>query len=443
MQIQIPFNFTPRPYQLPLLRAMDNGIKRAVLIAHRRSGKDKTLINLTVKKMLERVGTYFYFFPTYAQGKKILWDGMDKTGFKFLDHIPVDIRKRTNNTDMLIELLNGSIFQIVGTDNIDSIVGTNTIGCVFSEYALQNPAAWDFMRPILRENGGWAIFNYTPRGNNHGKKLYDMARNNPDWFCSLLTVDDTKDINGNRIITDADIEEERRSGMSEELIQQEYYCSFEAAIEGAYYAKEITNMRNSGRICNVPYDSSMPVFSVWDLGINDTMAIGFFQRTITELRMIDFYENKNNGLDHYAKLLKDKPYVYSKHFAPHDIKVRELSDGKSRLEKAEALGIKFEVVPSLSIEDGIEAARSALTKTYIDQNNCSRFLDCIVEYKKKWDEKNRVFGNKPLHDWTSNAADMFRYASIVIDQMKNEIEKEDNDNFENQDCIAASYLNNY
>ena len=443
MQIQIPFNFTPRPYQLPLLRAMDNGIKRAVLIAHRRSGKDKTLINLTVKKMLERVGTYFYFFPTYAQGKKILWDGMDKTGFKFLDHIPVDIRKRTNNTDMLIELLNGSIFQIVGTDNIDSIVGTNTIGCVFSEYALQNPAAWDFMRPILRENGGWAIFNYTPRGNNHGKKLYDMARNNPDWFCSLLTVDDTKDINGNRIITDADIEEERRSGMSEELIQQEYYCSFEAAIEGAYYAKEITNMRNSGRICNVPYDSSMPVFSVWDLGINDTMAIGFFQRTITELRMIDFYENKNNGLDHYAKVLKDKPYVYSKHFAPHDIKVRELSDGKSRLEKAEALGIKFEVVPSLSIEDGIEAARSALTKTYIDQNNCSRFLDCIVEYKKKWDEKNRVFGNKPLHDWTSNAADMFRYASIVIDQMKNEIEKEDNDNFENQDCIAASYLNNY
>ena len=420
MQIQIPFNFTPRPYQLPLLRAMDNGIKRAVLIAHRRSGKDKTLINLTVKKMLERVGTYFYFFPTYAQGKKILWDGMDKTGFKFLDHIPVAIRKRTNNTDMLIELFNGSIFQIVGTDNIDSIVGTNTIGCVFSEYALQNPAAWDFMRPILRENGGWAVFNYTPRGNNHGKKLYDMARNNPDWFCSLLTINDTKDIDGNRIITDADIEKERRSGMSEELIQQEYYCSFEAAIEGAYYAKEITNMRNSGRICNVPYDSSMPVFSVWDLGINDTMAIGFFQRTTTELRMIDFYENKNYGLDHYVKVLKDKPYVYSKHFAPHDIKVRELSDGKSRLEKAEALGIKFEVVPSLSIEDGIEAARSALTKTYIDQNNCSRFLDCIVEYKKKWDEKNRVFGNKPLHDWTSNAADMFRYASIVIDQMKND-----------------------
>jgi len=420
MQIQIPFNFTPRPYQLPLLRAMDNGIKRAVLIAHRRSGKDKTLINLTVKKMLERVGTYFYFFPTYAQGKKILWDGMDKTGFKFLDHIPVAIRKRTNNTDMLIELFNGSIFQIVGTDNIDSIVGTNTIGCVFSEYALQNPAAWDFMRPILRENGGWAVFNYTPRGNNHGKKLYDMARNNPDWFCSLLTINDTKDIDGNRIITDADIEKERRSGMSEELIQQEYYCSFEAAIEGAYYAKEITNMRNSGRICNVPYDSSMPVFSVWDLGINDTMAIGFFQRTTTELRMIDFYENKNNGIDHYVKVLKDKPYVYSKHFAPHDIKVRELSDGKSRLEKAEALGIKFEVVPSLSIEDGIEAARSALTKTYIDQNNCSRFLDCIVEYKKKWDEKNRVFGNKPLHDWTSNAADMFRYASIVIDRMKND-----------------------
>jgi phage terminase large subunit len=148
-EITIPFNFEPRSYQVPLLSAIDSGVKRAVSIWHRRSGKDKTLINLVAKKMFERVGTYYYFFPTYSQGKKILWDGMDRMGMKFTDHIPSAVRKRTNDQEMKIEIVNGSMFQVIGTDNIDSIVGTNPIGCIFSEYSLQNPKAWDFVRPIL------------------------------------------------------------------------------------------------------------------------------------------------------------------------------------------------------------------------------------------------------------------------------------------------------
>jgi hypothetical protein len=220
-RLTIPHNYTPRKYQLPVLRALDSGIKRAVCIWHRRAGKDKTILNIIVKKMVERVGIYYYFFPTYAQGKKILWDGMDASGFKFLDHIPASLVASKNATEMKIVLRNGSVFQIVGTDNYDSIVGTNPVGCVFSEFSLQDPQAWELVRPILRENGGWAIFPYTPRGLNHGWDLYQMALNNPDWFCELLTVKDTG------ALTEADIDAERRSGMPEPLIQQEFYCSFE------------------------------------------------------------------------------------------------------------------------------------------------------------------------------------------------------------------------
>jgi phage terminase large subunit len=263
----LPHNYKPRPYQIPLLRAMDCGINRAVIVIHRRAGKDKTLINLVAKKMFERVGSYYYFFPTYKQGKKIIWNGMDKNGFKFISHIPENLRKRTDNSEMLIETTNHSIFQVIGTDNIDSIVGTNPIGCIFSEYSLQNPIAWDLMRPVLRENGGWAVFNFTPRGNNHAKRLFDMAKNNEKWFCQLLTVDDTHDESGNRIITDDDIEEERRSGMSEELIQQEYYCSFNAAIQGAYYTKELEQARKERRLTNAPYEPQLLTHTVWDIGL--------------------------------------------------------------------------------------------------------------------------------------------------------------------------------
>lgn len=158
-----------------------------------------------------QVGTYYYLFPTYAQGKKILWDGIDKQGFKFLDHFPPPLVRSKNEQEMQIELVNGSIAQIIGTDKMDSIVGTNPVGCVFSEYALQNPKGWDLIRPILRENGGWAVFAYTPRGHNHGKELYDMAKTNPDWYCDLRTVRDTA------AISEQDIEADRRSAVSRRL----------------------------------------------------------------------------------------------------------------------------------------------------------------------------------------------------------------------------------
>ena len=169
MQITIPHLFQPREYQLPIFKAIDNGYKRIIQVWHRRAGKEKTDINIVAKKIFERVGAYYYIFPTYNQGKKILWNGADKEGTRFLDHFPEATRKRNVGNEMFIEFKNGSTFQVVGSDNIDSIVGTNPLGVVFSEYSLQDPQAWDYIRPILAENDGWAIFNFTPRGDNHAK----------------------------------------------------------------------------------------------------------------------------------------------------------------------------------------------------------------------------------------------------------------------------------
>jgi len=217
--VTLPHKFQPRKYQEKILQALDSGCKRAVIVWHRRSGKDKVLINLIIKKAFERVGIYYYFFPTYSQGEKIIWDGVDKDGFKFLDHIPQEVIGDKNDTKKRVRFVNGSILQIIGTDNIDSIVGTNPIGCVFSEYSIQDPRAWDFIRPILAENGGWAVFAYTPRGLNHGWKLLQQARTEPNWFHEVLTVDDTE------AISKEVLEEEERQ-MPPDLFQQEYYCKF-------------------------------------------------------------------------------------------------------------------------------------------------------------------------------------------------------------------------
>ncbi len=225
-QIPIPHKFQPRRYQLPLLRAMDSGIKRAAICWNRRSGKDKVCFNITVKKACERVGTYFYLLPTFTQAKKVVWNNIDNDGFKMLDHIPKELVKNTNGTELKVELINGSIIQLMAADEFSqSGVGTNPVGVVFSEFSLADARAWDFVRPILRANDGWAIFNFTPRGKNHAWKLLQIAQQNPDtWFSEVLTVNETK------VVTQEDIDAERREGMPEELIQQEYYCKF---VEGA------------------------------------------------------------------------------------------------------------------------------------------------------------------------------------------------------------------
>jgi len=247
MAITLPHNFKPRDYQLPVLQALDAGKKRAACVWHRRSGKDKTFLNYTIKSMFERVGSYYYLFPNYNQGRKIMWDGIGKDGFPFMKHFPKPLVKSKNNTEMKLTTVNSSIFQIVGTDNIDSIMGTNPVGCIFSEYALQDTRAWDFIRPIVRENGGWTVFNYTPRGRNHGYILYKMALENRDWFSELLTIDDTFLPNGRPVVTRDMVQADREEGMEESLVLQEYWCSFDAALQACFFGNTLVRHKDTLR----------------------------------------------------------------------------------------------------------------------------------------------------------------------------------------------------
>ena len=221
--INLPYNFTPRPHQEAFLEAWDSGIKRLIIVWHRRAGKDKACFANLPKKMFEKKAAYFYLAPTYKQGKKIIWDNIDNDGFKMLSHIPKELIKNKNENEMKIELTNGSYVQVVGTENVDNILGSNPFGCIFTEYSIHQENVWNLIRPILIFNGGWAVFNFTPRGTNHAYKLLESVRNNPNWFTQVLTVDDTK------ILSKEDLDEERKQ-MPQDLFEQEYYCKF---IDGA------------------------------------------------------------------------------------------------------------------------------------------------------------------------------------------------------------------
>lgn len=414
--IVLPYNWRPRSYQMPAwcyMEGQEEG-KRAVLVWHRRAGKDLFAINLCSTKMYERVGTYWHILPTYKQGRKIVWDGFTRDGRKFRSHFPPELVMSENSSDMKITMKNGAIYQVVGTDDVDSLVGTNPIGCIFSEYSLQDPAVWDYIRPILAENGGWAVFIYTMRGKNHGYKLQQMARNNRLWFEQTLVAgnEGTKREDGRPVISDEVIEDERRAGMEEAMIQQEFYCSAEAPLVGAYYGNQMALALKENRICNTPWEVTLPVNTAWDLGVSDCTSIWFYQQVGGEIRLIDFYETSGEGIAHYVKVLKEKQYVYDKHLAPHDIEVRELGTGKSRRETARTLGLNFTVVPIHEVMDGIDAVRNILGRCWFDQTKCERGIEALRSYRKEYDETRKTFKNSPEHDWSSHPADAFRILAM-------------------------------
>lgn len=419
--IQIPYNFTPRSYQLPLLKALDSGYKRAIAIWHRRSGKDKTLLNLLIKKSFERVGTYYYFFPEFAQGRRVIWDGIDNDGFKFLDHIPKKLLRQAHTTDMKIELVNGSIIQIIGTDKFDKVRGSNPVGCVFSEFAFQNPGAWDVVRPILRLNGGWAVFNSTPAGKNHLHTLYQKALKLDSWFTDLVTVEQSLDEKGERYVPESLINEDREEGYSEEMVQQEYYCDFNSNSQGYYYLKLMVEAAEDGRLTSVPYHPNIKVDTWWDIGVHDSTAIWFTQIVGKEVHVIDFYQNNSVGVEEYAKYLQQLPYVYGKHHFPHDMASVEFGTGKTRFEIAEGLfGSKnIDIIPKLGIEDGISAARIMIPRCVFDEEKCAEGIRALQNHHRQWDKNVQEYKNQAVHDWSSHAADAFRYFAVGVTVPRN------------------------
>jgi phage terminase large subunit len=416
--IQLPYNWRPRNYQMPAwcyMEGEEEG-KRAALVWHRRAGKDLWAINLCAVKSQQRIGTYWHVLPTYKQGRKIVWDGFTRDGRRFRSHFPQELVTSENSSEMKITLANGSIYQVVGTDDVDSLVGTNPIGVVFSEYSLHDPAVWDYIRPILAENGGWAVFIFTMRGKNHGWRLLNMAKENPIWFAQVLVAGDagTKREDGSPVISDAIIDDERKAGMSEEMIQQEFYCSAEAPLVGSYYGKQMAAAMTENRVREVPWTAELPVHTAWDLGVGDCTSIWFFQQVGMEVRLIDFYEASGEGLAHYVKILKEKPYVYGRHLAPHDIEVRELGTGKSRRETARTLGVQFRTVGMHEVDDGIDQVRNLLSRCWFDEKKCDRGLEALKSYRKEYDEKRKTFKTTPEHDWSSHAADAFRILAMGI-----------------------------
>lgn len=405
--------FKPRSYQLPILKALDEKFKRVLAILPRRAGKDITALNYVIRKMWEEPGVYYYIFPTYAQAKKVIWDSITNDGKRMLDYFPKELVTQLNAQEMKIRMKNKdgteSLFQLIGSDNYDSLMGTNPRGCVFSEYALQDPLAYQYLRPILTANQGWALFISTPRGKNHLWQLAELAKQSPEWFYIQLSLDDTEHI------PLEEIEKERREGlMSEDMIQQEYYCSFDMGVEGSYYSRYIDVCKRERRIGGVPWENGFKVHTAWDIGVRDHTAIIFFQTIGQTVRIIDCYQNSKHGIEHYAEVLASKPYLYGTHIAPHDIRVKEWGSGMTRFEKARQLGIKFVVADELTIPDGIEAARTLFNKIWIDETKCKGLIDALENYRQEYDHKRKIYKPRPLHDSNSHFADAFRYLAVSL-----------------------------
>jgi len=422
IEVKIHLNkFRPRDYQRPIFKAFfEDRFRRMVIVMCRRAGKDLCTWNIVIREALTRPGVYYLVYPTYAQGKKILWTSVTIQGQRFLDYIPKQVIEGMNSQEMKVNFTNGSIIQVIGSDNPDRIVGTNPQGVVFSEYALQNPRIYALMSPILAANKGWAIFQSTPRGKNHFWDLYQLALNSPDWWTCKLGLNETRHIDPKEI--DREIAE---GLMSPDLVQQEYYVSFNAGVEGAYYCKYIDRMRLNNQIGTVPWESGFKVHTAWDIGVRDSTSIIFFQTIGQTVRIIDYYEKNKEGLEHYVKHVLSKDYTYGKHIAPHDIAVKEFGSGMTRIEKAKQLGINFTIATKISIMDGIESVRSALSKIWIDDVRCAKLIKSLENYRQEYDDKRQVYKDVPLHDKYSHAADSMRYMCISLPRTRDSLSSDE------------------
>jgi phage terminase large subunit len=393
---EIPYK--PRELQKKL---HDNISKHrfSVLVLHRRAGKTVMCINHMIRDAMytkKPNSRYAFISPTFKQGKATAWDYI-KT---FAGKIP---SVKFNESELRADFPNGARITILGAENDQALRGIFLDGCVLDETQSIAPNLFpEIIRPALADRKGWCVFIGTPKGKNYFFELYQYAQKTEGWYSSIHRASETK-------ILDDDELKAAKSIMSEDLFEQEFECSFQAAITGSYYGAIIENLEKTNRVIENLYDKALPVETWWDLGMNDSTVIWFAQRHKGEIRLIDFYENAGEGLDHYANIIESKCYKYSRHIAPHDIKVRELGAyGKSRLETALELGIAFEVAPKLSLEDGIEAVRKVLPNCWFDKNKCHYGMECLKSYQKKWDDINQCFRNRPIHNFASHAADALR-----------------------------------
>lgn len=432
-------NWRPRNYQMKLWAAFERGVKRLLEVAHRRWGKDEIALNAAAVSIFQHPATYWHMLPEYSQARKAIWNAINPhTNKRRIDEaFPPEIRESTNEHEMFIRFINGATWQVVGSDSYKSLVGAPPYGIVFSEWAKAHAAAWAYLAPILEENGGWAMFITTPEGKNHCHSMYQMAKDSPRWFAEVQTVEDT----GFSMEKVEAAREEYRAlygiDAGDALIEQEYYCSFEAAVLGAVYGKQMARMSKDGRITNkVKHDPNYPVYTAFDLGMNDATAIWFYQIGYNEILLIDYFEGnfldvqdicevlygREINVGHINPQTKEveewefgewipehqhrKDYHYHEfHYVPHDAGHKvQAAGGRSIVEQAREFGIKMSVIPETTHANRHAALRKTLDRCWINETNCEKGIEALRCYHFVYDEDKKDFSKEPYHDWSSHGS---------------------------------------
>lgn len=443
VDIELPYKYEARDYQEDFWDAFHGeGVHEGkdyiifILNWHRRGGKDITCWNAAIERTAEEPMTTKYVFPTNDMARDNLWESLTNDGTPFTDFVPKSLRIRKNKGDnglneslKRIEFITGGSLRVISGHKPNRVRGGNSKLFVLSEFQVMDPQIIGIIRPIIEANGGKLLINMTSNGDSAAKKLLDAWKLDPTVYVSVLSVEDTGIFSVEQMerIRRQTIDEYRAMGLSDEeanaFVDQEYYCSWDSPVVGSYFGAAMRRADEEGRITAVPHEDLLPVETWWDLGVDDSMSIWFVQLNNREIRLIDYYENSGEGFAHYARVLagqqegfeRMRHYSYNRHFAPHDITVRNMGeDAKARLEIAKSLGINFQTVKRVAHkEDGIEATRGILSRCWFDEKNCWRGIGALKGYKKKWNPKLMVYENEPVHDWTSHGSDAFQTGALT------------------------------
>jgi len=399
--------YTPRPPQQEIHQAVKNN-RNCVVVAHRRMGKTVGAINQLIHsawKSGKKKSRFAYVAPTYSQAKRVAWDIL-------VEHTRM-YQPTINVSELRVDFAVGNCnwrISLYGADNVDALRGIGLDGAVVDEVADINPRLYtEVLRPALAENKGFMLFIGTPKGRNAFKDLRDKADTLPDWKLLEFKASDTN-------ILDVDELATIRKEIGDDKYHQEFECSFNAAIEGSYYGKQINELEDEDRITTIPLETLCRTYCAWDLGMGDSTSIWVAQMVGKEVRLVDYIENHGQGLDYYVSVLRDKGFADASQLLPHDVEVRELGTGKSRKEMLQQAGLDITVVPRLSVDDGIQAVRSLLPRCWFDKQGTQQGLDALRNYCREYDDKRNIFYTKPVHNWCSHAADAFRYLAVGIDE---------------------------
>lgn len=399
--IEIPYK--PREQQLAIHDLMDS--KRfGVVVAHRRMGKTVSAINHIIKDAIlnqKEAPRYAYIAPTYGQAKRVAWDYL----VKYAD----PLGGSSNISELRVDFW-GRRIQLYGSDNPEALRGQYFDGVILDEIGDQNPKIWtDIVRPALADRKGWCLFIGTPKGHNHFKELRDRAEKEDGWGLLEFKASETG------VVDEVELKAAKNE-MGESKFRQEFECSFDAPIEGSYYGEILNELEDKKHMQEIPREELSRTFTAWDLGMGDSTSIWVAQLVGTEVRLIDYYENHGVGLDHYVKWIRDNDYTKAEHILPHDVRVRELGSGKSRLEMLEEAGLEIKIAPRMGLDDGIQAVRRLLPRCWFNVPQVQTGLNCLRNYRRDYDEKRKIFYERPLHDWSSHGSDSFRYLALGLDE---------------------------